>query len=170
MKKNGFSLIEILVVIAIFALIIAVVSSAITSSMVGIRKSDNTVSVRENMSLALGLVERKLRSARGVTACTETAIDFISENNRLFRVFCNPSQVCDSTTSTSISITEDGLTSRLTNLDTICITACEFICTPPPSPGPTKSVKIFLEGSDKETTGAENSRVRLETTVSLRAY
>lgn len=169
--KNGFSLIETLVVVAVFAIVATVVSKATAVSLLGGRKSDASTKVLENLSLAMGVIERQLRNAVAITsACTglpTTSIDYIDADGNEVRpgFSCNPSNTCTSSTNTYVS----SGSARLTNPETVCITDCEFICLrsgvnlPP-------TVTIAIEGRSKEVSGIEDATVRLETDVSLRAY
>lgn len=169
--KSGFSLIETLVVIAMFAIIAMVVSHSTTTSLVGSRKSDASTKVRENLSIALSVIERQLRSAKEITsACTgvsSTSISYIDEYGNPSTFNCNPSSSCSSGTNTYVS--SGSASVRLTSPETICITACSFTCTPSGSNLP-PTVTISIEGRSKDTTGVEDTSVRLETGVSLRAY
>jgi prepilin-type N-terminal cleavage/methylation domain-containing protein len=180
LRCSGFSLIETLVVIAVFALISVIVSRSVAVSIVGTRKSDSSALVRENLNLAVSAVERRLRSASKITtSCTgtpEQSIQFINEDGVESRLFCNPG-TCTVGGNTYIGYVPDisapGLEERLTNSDSVCITACEFVCSPQSAPGGLglpPAIRISVEGRSKGTSGVEDTSVRLETGVSLRAY
>lgn len=170
-KRSGFSLIETLVVVSVFAIVSLIVSRATAVSLVGSRKSDASTQVRENLSLAVSVLERHLRSAREITSnCTGTPgsfISYIDENGSAAGFYCNPSTSCTSSTNTYVA--SGSALARITNPDKVCITHCQFICaatgvgTPP-------GVRISIEGRSKEASGIEDTSIRLETGVSLRAY
>jgi len=169
--KKGFSLIETLVVIALFAIIATVVSRSTTVSLLGSRKSDASTKVRENLNIAVGVIERQLRSAQKITsACDGSSLNFIDYTDQYGQstnFTCNPNPDCSSGTNTYVS---SGSTStRITSPDTICITACQFSCSIPGDNLP-PSVSVAIEGRSKDVSGVEDTSVRLETGVSLRAY
>jgi len=175
--RRGFSLIETLVVIGVFAVIATVVARATTVSLLGTRKSDASAKVRENLNLAMGVIERQLRSARAITSpppCDGTpynSISYIDQYGDPSSFTCNPNPTCSSGTNTYVA--SGSASVRLTNPESICITDCEFTCSPPVPPDPPNlppTVQIVIEGTSKETSGIEDTAVRLETGVSLRAY
>lgn len=63
---SGFSLIEILVVISIFAVIGILTTRSIFITLRSARKSDSLVRVRENVNYAMGIIERQIRTAESV--------------------------------------------------------------------------------------------------------
>lgn len=169
--RKGFSLIETLVVIAVFAIIATVVARATSVSLLGSRKSDASTKVRENLSLAMAVIERQLRNASEITsACvgaTSTSIDYVDAFGNTTGFACNPGATCASGTNTYISSGSAAV--RLTNPEAVCITDCEFVCSRSGANLP-PTVTIAIEGMSKDAAGIEDATVRLETGVSLRAY
>src|SRR6266404_3077009 len=77
MKNNeGFSLIELLVVVIVFAIIGVVASETIILTLRGTSKADATTKVRNNLDFAVGAMERQIRGAQKIdssTTCNNTA-------------------------------------------------------------------------------------------------
>lgn len=169
--KRAFSFVETLVVIGMFAIISVIVSRATAVTLVGSRKSDASSLVRENLSFAVSVIERHLRSAREITSsctgATASSINYLDQNGNPASFLCNPDVACSSTTNTYVA--SGSALSRLTNPDKICITSCQFVCTSPAA-GMPPTIRISIEGKSKEASGVEDTSVRLETGVSLRAY
>src|SRR5512137_3061278 len=67
-NQKGLSLIEILVVITIFAILGIVIARSIILSLQGSQKSTGLVAVRENLDFATSIIERQLRNANSVTS------------------------------------------------------------------------------------------------------
>lgn len=165
--KKGFSLIETLVVVALFAFIGIVVSQSTAVSLTGSRKAEASTRVRENLNSALGVIERQLRSAKSISSCTNTRVDFINEDGASSTISCNPSSNCTSTTQTYVYL--NSSTFRLTNTDSVCLTECQFTCTQASANVP-YSVNVVLEGRSKNEIGVEDTTIRTGTSVNLRAY
>lgn len=168
---RGFSLIETLVVVALFAVIAAVVAQATAVSLTGSRKADAAGKVRENISYAVNVVERQLRSARRVSsACspsgeTGQTVLFTNEDGASATVGCTtgPSSYV------YFSPPAPATTMVLTNRQTVSITNCTFVCTEGSGNLPPK-IDITIEGTSRETEGAEAGIVQVQTSVNLRAY
>lgn len=163
---KGFSLIETLVVVSLFAVIGIVVSQATAVSLTGSRKADATTLVRENLSTAVSTMERKLRSAKSVT-CTGGAqsISFRDENDILTNFTCIESASCASTS----YVYSGSTTNRLTNSQDVCITACSFTC-PVPTNSLPPNIEIYLQGRSRNVTGVEDTTIDIRTSVTPRAY
>lgn len=172
--RKGFSLIETLVVVGLFAVIGIIVSQSTATSLQGSRKADASSKVRENLSQAINVMERQIRSAKAVvspTVCSAggtsaTAINYTDQYGQPGSFSCNISTDCPTD---AISYVASGSASlRLTSSDTLCITACQFTCTKPTVGPPT--IDIMLQGKSKEATGVEDTTVTVKTSVNLRAY
>ncbi len=120
-NKRGFSIIEILVAITIFAVIGVLVTRSISMTLRGSKKSDSLVRVRENLNYSLAVIERQIRNAESITACTgatSNRIDYTSLEG------IDTSFVC------TVSGTDRFISSgsaRLTS-DDILISTCSFTC------------------------------------------
>ncbi len=69
MRNKGFTLIEILVVSTVFAVVSIIVVQATILAIRGSVKTDRTVSVRENLDYAAGIIEREIRNAQSISGC-----------------------------------------------------------------------------------------------------
>lgn len=168
MRKTdkGFSLIEILVVVAIFAILAAIASQSTIFSLRGARKSDSTIKVRENLNFALSIIERQLRNARAVTPCSGPSIT-LSTLNYTDQYGISTSFSCNSIIPSGNGYIASGA-GRLTNSD-IAITQCYFVCSQESTNLP-PSVDVVLTGYNKLTGGAEGSLVTVDTKIMLRIY
>ncbi|MGB9911061.1 MAG: PulJ/GspJ family protein [Microgenomates group bacterium] len=70
MKKNGFTLLEMMIVITILALIAVVGSGSFFSILRGSTKTKNLSLVKQNGDYALSVMERMIRNARSLKAPT----------------------------------------------------------------------------------------------------
>lgn len=161
-KRMGFSLVELLVVVAVFTIIAVISTQALILSLRGSKKSESLGLVRENLDYALAIVERNLHSAADISPCPNTDTSIISYTDRTGVV----------TTFSCQDVGGDGYiasgSGRLTS-DEVNVTACTFTCssgsvTVPPS------VRIAVTAEDANVSGAEGGQVTTDTKVLLRIY
>lgn len=74
MKKKGFTLVEIMVVVSLFALVFAIASGMFFSLVKNANKVKTLNQVKQNGSYALAVMERMIRNARQATAGTNAVI------------------------------------------------------------------------------------------------
>lgn len=152
MNKKAFSLIEVLVVVAIFSVISILVGRALVSSLTGSRKIDNAVSLRENLEYALSQFEREIRPAKEIVNCTVDSLTYLNSEN-VEKIFS-----CPAILPTYVSLDGERLTS-----DTIDVTDCVFSCT-------LESGSLSLSGQTKGTRESEESIITVFTTAKIRSY
>lgn len=164
MKKllAGYSLIEIMVVMTLFALLILVATQTLLLSLRGTAKSESISEVKENLEFAVTTMERQIRNAKSITPCPNT--------NPLVLNYETVGGV-----SSSFSCVNPGVdgyiasgSAKMTNNE-ISITECTITCTF--QAGIPESVSIRVVAQDKSTLpGAERARAESSTTVLLRQY
>lgn len=165
MKKNnsGMSLIEILVVIGVFAVLGVLTTRAIILSISGGKKSENLIRVRENLNYSLSIMERQLRNANSVNPCPNTdphTLTYYDQNGVSTSFSCK-------NISSGIGYVASG-SARLT-ADTIDVTSCNITCQNTVAGNPS-SVKITIEAKDTNAAGSAQSTVSSTTEVFLRNY
>ena len=153
MKKGsaGISMIEILIVIGIFAVLGVLSTRVITLSLQGSKKGDAQIKVRENLDYAVSIIERQLRNAGSVFSCTVSppAISY-SDSNAISSSFSCLNMA-------SAGYVASG-SARLTS-EEIKVTACSFVCTAGSGSTPPKvAINIQAEG------------VSISTEINLRTY
>lgn len=165
-RTKGISLLEILVVITIFAVLGILVTQSVILTIRGSRKSETLVKVRENLNYAMSIVERQLRNSNSITTCDAglQRIDYTDQDDEPAYFSCN--QI--GSENSHIASGSGTLSARLTNPETK-ITSCSFSCTLGPDSIPT-IVNIDFTAEDAGTTGIENSRVTITNQIYLRNY
>lgn len=164
---RGFSLIELLIVVALLGIIMVGVSQLLVTTLSGTSKATASQLVKENGQFALGTMERTVRRARRVTTCA------------------GPTLIIDvpDTAGTVVTYTfqQSGsqLTRRVNTEDTVSlvstpdVTVDSFLCTFTQATANNPSIVKLELNLSKSATGATDLRVlsqRFETTVSLRTY
>ena len=164
LNTSGMSLIEILVVIGIFAVLGVMTTQAVVLSLSGGKKTENTIKVRENINYSFSVIERQLRNADSITDCTNAiplAISYLDQNG------VSASFSCANLGAATVGhIASSG--AQLTN-NTVDVTSCTFTCLPGTGASP-DSVKVTVTAQDATSTGASNSIITSSTSVSLRNY
>lgn len=160
---RGYTLIEILVVIAVFGFISIVASQTIISTLRGTKKADSIARVRQNLDYAMGVMERQIRSAKAITStCNGSVSDNISFTDQYGNavtfscVGVNPYGDPSSIASSSASLTGTDIT----------ISACSFVCTPSSQATP-PSVMVGITAADTTNQG---TKISVTTQVTLRTY
>lgn len=159
LPNKGISLFEVLIVVAVFAILGVLASRIIVLSLRGTSKSSSLVKVRENLDYALSVMERHIRNADSIISCPGNAFSYQDENGLTGNFSCMGSGSNGYVASAS---------ARLTN-DLIGVTTCSFVCEDGTSTTP-PSVTINLTGNDNTTGGIGSSTVTISTKIFLRSY
>lgn len=163
MKKtniDGLSLIEILIVISIFAVIGLLSTRSISQTLRGARKSESQVKVRENLNFALAVVERQIRNAEDVNCTASTTLLTYTALEGVQSTFS-----CFSSGTDKYLASGSG---RLTSSE-VTLTTCSIICTQVDINKP-PTVKISLIAEDNTTSSVEKGSVTVVTEISPRNY
>ena len=155
----GLSLIEILIVVTIFAVLGLLISTSLILTMRGTKKSESIVKVRENLNYAMAVIERNIRNANSIKDCEAmqpSEIFYYDQNGQLTSFSCKNDETANYVASGSGAL-------RITSED-IDLTYCNFSCT---NTNP-QSVVIDLAGRSVNTDKAEGSSVSLSSTIYLR--
>jgi len=166
MKKqntSGFTLVEMLVVVGIFAVLGILVTRSIILTLAGSRKSQNIIKVSENLNYSLGVIERQLRSASSITdTCpnSDTSnINYLDQNSVQTSFSCGNSGGVGYIASGSSTLTDS----------TVNVTSCSFTCVSQTNGNPT-AIKINVTAQDSTAVGTANSVVTDSIEVFLRNY
>ena len=168
-NESGFSLIEIMVVITIFAILGIIVTSSIILTLAGTKKSESLIRVRDNLNYSLSVIERNIRNANSIpisdcTGTPSTTLNYLDQNG-------NPTSFSCITFGTDSYIASGSANpSRLTS-DSIKIVDCSnvFTCTPSDANTP-PFVTIDLTVQDASSSGVQSAEVTAQTQIYLRNY
>lgn len=161
---KGLSLIEILIVISIFAVIGLLSTRSIFLTLRGARKSESQVKVRENLNFALAVVERQIRNAEDVNCTASTTLLTYTALEGVQSTFSCVTTVVGGVTDKYIASGAGRLTSTELTLSTCSITCTQATANKPPT------VKISLVAVDNTTSSVEKGSVTVSTEISPRNY
>lgn len=156
--SRGVSIIEMLIVISIFAVLGVVVTQSVSLTLRGSRKSEANIKVRENLGYTLGVIERQLRNANSITTCPNLdplRIDYQDQADNPSSFSCSGSSVA----SGSASLTSDE----------VLVTSCSFTCVPGTGANPPQ-IDVLLVGRSAGNAGVESGNVTVSTKINLRTY
>lgn len=159
MKKSGFSLIEILVVLLVFSIIGIIVTSSVLATLRSARKSDSESKVRANIDYAMAIISRHIRNARTVSCPDSHTVTFEDQREQTASFFLQ-------TLGQDRYVASSSATQRLTSSD-INITDLTFACNPASGNNP-PSVDVTISAIDKNFQGSEAAKISTSATIVLR--
>lgn len=161
--RKGFTLIETLVVIAIFTTIGILSTRAIILSVQGSKKGSSSVTVRENLNYSLSVIERLLRNANKISSCVSLPspkITYLDERDVSTSFTCV-------TSGSDKYIASGSANLRLTSTEvviTLCSITCNLTSMPP-------SVTIDVTARDVDTASTkEGTQISISSKILLRTY
>lgn len=155
-NRQGFSLIELLVVISTFSILAVLVTQSIALTLRGSKKSESLYKVREDVSYAMNIMERLIRGAREITCTDSLTLDYIDEYG------ADTYFSCEGGANGYIASGSARLTSDSTNID--CSLGNTFNCSSP------NYVEISITAESAEASGIEGSKMTSSTKILLRVY
>jgi type II secretory pathway pseudopilin PulG len=159
---GGMTLLEVLVVITIFAALGILVTESVALTLQGAKKSASLVRTRENLDNSLGIIERQIRGASSIVSCSPDGytINYLDQNGSSSSFSCQQMGSVNSYISSG--------SAQLTN-SSVNVTGCSFKCfassgaTPP-------LVTIDLAMQDASASGIQSASASASTQIYLRNY
>ena len=167
--KNGYSIIELLIVVAVFSVIGILVTQALTLSIKSVKKGDSIVLVKQEIDYASESVERILQSANavisscGVTGTTSATITLDSIAGRI-DLSCYDFGSGD--LGVAVSYGNTVLYSNRFTSNRISITNCSFTCF---SENQQTYVDFSITANAKNVTSDEGANVTTSRKVIIRS-
>ncbi len=163
-NKKAFSLVEILVVMSIFAVIGVLTTSAVSLTLRSGKKSDSLVRVRESVNYSMAVLERQIRNADSIVSCTGlpvTTLSYVSMEGVATSFSCI-------TSGSDKYIASGSANLRLTSTE-ISVTGCSFVCTQLNLNSP-PIIKVSITAEDSSSTSAEKGSISTVTEIVARNY
>lgn len=159
----GFTLLEILVVVSIFAILGILVTRAVILSVGGSKKSESLIKVRENLDYSIGIMERSLRNANSISPCPNSntsVLNYVDAGGKATSFSCNLGTPPGYIASGSARLTAGNVN----------VTACSLSCAPAAGSTNPSVVRVSLTAQDATAVGIQGATVSVITEVSLRNY
>ena len=162
-RVQGFSLLEILVVITVFSILAILTTQAVLLTLRGSKKSESLTKVRGNVDYSLAVIERNIRNADAIVNCSgssdSSTVLYIDENG----------------VETSFSFVDgvDGgyiasASGRLTSNE-VDVTSCSFECEE--GVGEVNpAITISITARDAVLSAMEGGEITISTKIFLRNY
>lgn len=172
-NRNGFTLIEILVVIAILSIVLVAFSSTLFSILNGEAKTEVSNQVKQNGEYVLSFIDQTIRNARNIavsgggSVLTAVNPDGNSSTTTISCVTGNPNKF--TLTSTGVP----PINSQPITEDFVTVLDCTNVFTPLPSNNnnpPGVQVKFQLQQTGILGKAIQQSSQTFRTTVFIRVY
>lgn len=157
-KKQGFTLIEVLMIVFIMGIVAVIGGNMLFSIMKGTSKAEITKEVKQNGDYAMAVMERLVRSAQNCSSAGGVTIT--NPDGRTTRFFCEAvSGVTRIASNSGVFLTGDNVTASN------CIFSCDSTKTPP-----IVSISFDLSQKGTDLRPEEKAQIHFQRTVSLRTY
>lgn len=160
-KKSGFSLIELIIVIGLIAMLMLALSSAMLMSIVSSNRIRTTTRTKQIGNFALDQIQGIIRNSKDISICNSSVVTVSNQDGTTSTISVEGSRI---TSNSNIYLTPSGTTT----------TNFQFSCLPgdtPPISGQEKSnvIKVSFYLKDATTTrDTENPSLYFETSINLR--
>jgi prepilin-type N-terminal cleavage/methylation domain-containing protein len=159
---QGFSLLEILVVITVFSMLAILTTQAVLLTLKGSKKSESLTKVRGNIDYSLAVIERNIRNAESIEECPnldQSIISYFNEDGVLTSFSCASEDNIGYIASAS---------GRLTSSE-VDVTSCSFTCED--AVGDTNPVvTVSISARDAVLSAMEGGEITISTKIFLRTY
>jgi len=159
---QGFSLLEILVVITVFSILAIMTTQAVLMTLKGSKKSESLTKVRGNIDYSLAIIERNIRNADSIDECPNPDTNIISYQDE------------DGLTTSFSCAEEDDIgyiasaSGRLTSSE-VDVTSCSFVCEE--AVGETNpAITVSISAQDAVLSALEGGEITISTKIFLRTY
>lgn len=163
-KIQGFSLVEILIVLFIFSIIFILTTQSLALSLRGALKSDSLSEVKKNVDFSLNTMDRLIRNAQSMQCqMSGMRLEYVDQDGN------TTSLECLGGTDGYIASGSAGvrLTSPQVDVDCSGASGSVFVCT---TVGENDSVDISVTAESAYLEGTEKSQLTSGTKVNLRNY
>lgn len=165
MRKTGFTLIEILIVLGIFGVIAIIGVNMFFAILKGSAKTRILTEVKQNGNYALGVMERMVRNARNLESYTGNSITIVNLDGGKTTFACGDS---DGNGINDIASNEASLIN-----DQVAVENCDNVFSVNPGElgiQPDEVAIDFTLTQAGEGRGEEKASIDFKTTVTLRNY
>ncbi len=169
-RLKGFSLVELLAVIAITGVVGTLMFGILFTTLRGASKSDSVGTIQKNGDFVMGQISRMIRFASALdnpescytaptpTPVTSTSITIVDADSRKTTFSCDTSAGTISSNSAA-----------LLDPNEVVVTACSFSCQQlTPNDFPTFTISITLNKKNNNTLAENNSSLTFQTSVTMR--
>lgn len=166
---SGFTFVELLVGISMFAVIGTVTLSILFATLRASKKSDVLVSLRQDGNTVMSQVGRNIRYARSLDA-PASCISPVNSSSITITSNSDGGQTTFACVSgASSTVASNG--ASLTDTDSTVMSNCEFVCTQPTlNDPPTITFSFVLSAKSSSGLSESNGSIPFQSSITLRNY
>ena len=156
-KRAGFSLIELTVVIGLLSLLVLTITSTMLMSMVSSNRIRTATKIKQAGNYALGEIQFLLRNSKSITTCDSSSatISFIGQDGGSTEILLESDRLASNS---GVYLTPDSAT----------VSNYVLSCSPSDTEPSVVKVSFDLKSSVSTTRASENPLLHFETSISLR--
>jgi len=129
-ENLGFTLMEIIIVVAVLGVISVIISGILITSLTGSSKAEVIKDVRQNGSYALSVIEGMVINSRSVSCTTDQILTVMDLDGFSTNFFCNNGRIASDSATLNAYLTSTN----------VAVTGCSFTCSV--NPGVPTKVEI----------------------------
>ncbi|MDB5225215.1 MAG: hypothetical protein JWL87_167 [Candidatus Adlerbacteria bacterium] len=182
-RKAGFTLIEMMVSVAIFSTVMVIALGALLAMSESDRKAQTLKSVINNLNFSLDAMSRSMRTGvnyhcdvssgtvtvpRDCSSIPATSVAFLSSDNQTIKYCRGAGSTCDPA-GTAVLVSKNGAAYAAVTATEVTITNLQFYVSGAESVGLQPHVVILLSGTVPVSV-SQNSVFDLQTSVTQRLY
>lgn len=158
LKKNGFTLVELLVVVGITAMAGIMVANIFLTNLRTTAKAKALTEVKQNGDYALAVMERMIRNAKELSPCSGSGMSL---------TLLNPDE---DTTTFDCSGDQIASNSGFLSANNLKVTNCSLICEKPQGKPAVVTISFTLKKKGAALGKEFTAEIPFQTTVSTRLY
>ncbi|MFZ2199912.1 MAG: type II secretion system protein [Microgenomates group bacterium] len=161
-KKQAFTLIELIIVIGLIAMLMLAISSALLMTIVSSNRIRTTTKTKQAGNFALDQIQGLIRNSKDLTICNSTTVTVVNQDGASTGIVLDNARILS------------GVSTYLTPSGTTASANVLFTClpgdTPPLSNSPkTNLIKVSFDLKDESNARVtENPTLHFETSINLR--
>lgn len=183
-STNGFTLVEILMVVFLFGLIMTLSGALFSAVLKGSSKSEITKEVKQIGDYAMGQMERAIRNAKSIDSCSTNSLTIVDRNGiyntfscqtidlgsgSLVASLASSSAALKTITPTPVRLSGNNVT--LSQSQGACgVNTLSFDCSKITLKPPQVTIIFSLYQKGNSTRPEEQASVNFQSTISLRTY
>jgi prepilin-type N-terminal cleavage/methylation domain-containing protein len=167
--RNGFTLVELLVVIGVFATVSSIIVLILFSTLRASKKSDTLIELKQNGNSAISQISKSVRYAKSLDNPDQCSPSVVVNSRKITSVQDDAQTTYACVGGSSPTIASNG--ASLIGTDDIRVSSCIFMCTQSnPNDPPVISLNFTLTSKNSGGGIESSGSVPFKTSIIMRNY